>query len=104
MLHLQYMGLLNTDRARAGPVQVFLQGKGTSARYVLDRLPPWIEALCAEASESVTALCYIPGVNLDLLSPEARAAYYQQLVMGRYRVRALSGDEAYRWVSEVFVP
>ena len=72
MLHLQYMGLLNTDRA-AGPVQVFLQGKGTPARYVLDRLPPWIEALCTEASESVTDLRYIPGVNLALLGPKVPA-------------------------------
>ena len=38
MLHIRYIGLLNTDRQRKGPVQMFLQGRESRARYVLDKL------------------------------------------------------------------
>ena len=39
MLQMQYIGLLNTDKHRKGPVQMFIQGRGSQERYVLDRLP-----------------------------------------------------------------
>ena len=39
MLQMQYIGLLNTDKNRKGPVQMFIQGRGSQERYVLDRLP-----------------------------------------------------------------
>ena len=38
MLHLDYIGLLNTDHQRQGPVQMFLQGRESRARYVLGRV------------------------------------------------------------------
>jgi hypothetical protein len=44
MLQMQYIGLLNSDKHRKGPVQMFIQGRGSQERYVLDRLPRWIEA------------------------------------------------------------
>ena len=49
MVHLDYLGLLNTDHQRPGPVQMFLQGRESRARYVLDTLPPWIVDLLGQA-------------------------------------------------------
>src|SRR5215472_16519433 len=52
MVQMEYIGLLNTDKSK-GPVQMFIQGRGAHERYVLDRLPPWIEASLQEAHETV---------------------------------------------------
>jgi hypothetical protein len=104
MLHIQYIGLLNTDRQRKGPVQMFLQGQGSRKRYVLDRLPPWIDSMLGHAKETFTDVRYISGVNLALYSPETREAMYRALVEGGYKVRQMSGNSAYVEVSQVFTP
>jgi hypothetical protein len=51
MLHLDYIGLLNTDHQRPGPVQMFLQGRESRARYVLDTLPAWMTAMLGPVPE-----------------------------------------------------
>lgn len=104
MLQLQYIGLLNTDRQRQGPVQMFLQGRESQERYVLDRLPPWIEHLLRQTQERGADGRYISGANLDMVDQETRAAMYQALLAGGYKVRQVSGRADYRAVSEVFVP
>jgi len=104
MLHIQYIGLLNTDPQRRGPVQMFLQGRESRERYVLDRLPPWIAHLLRHTKEARADVRYITGANLDLLDQETRAAMYQSLIAGGYKVRQVSGRADYRAVSEVFAP
>ena len=104
MLHIQYIGLLNTDRQRKGPVQMFLQGQESRERYVLDRLPPWIERLLGHAKETCMDVRYIPGVNLALCNQETREAMYRGLVEGGYKVRQTSGNAEYVEVSQVFTP
>jgi hypothetical protein len=104
MLQLQYIGLLNTDRQRHGPVQMFLQGRESRERYVLDRLPPWIEHLLRHTTEAGADVQYLDGANLDLLNQETRATMYQSLVAGGYKVRQVSGRADYHAVSEVFTP
>jgi hypothetical protein len=104
MLHLQYMGLLNTDRQRKGPVQLFLQGHESRERYVLDRLPPWIDRLLKQAEETGMDVRYIAGVNLALCNPETREAMHRALVEGGYKVRPLRGHAEYLEVSQVFTP
>jgi hypothetical protein len=104
MLHLQYIGLLNTDRQRKGPVQLFLQGRESRDRYVLDRLPPWIERMLGPATEMFMEVCYISGAKLELFHPETREAMYRALVEGGYKVRQVSGGAEYVEVSQVFTP
>ena len=104
MLRIQYIGLLNTDRQRKGPVQMFLQGRESRDRYVLDRLPPWIERLLVQAQETCMAVRSICGANLELFHPETRAALYRALVEGGYKVRQVSGSAEYVEVSKVFTP
>ena len=104
MLHLQYMGLLNTDRQSKGPVQMFLQGRESQERYVLDRLPPWIDRLLTQAEETGMDVRYIAGVNLALCSPETREAMHRALVEGGYKVRQLRGRAEYLEVDQVFTP
>src|SRR5262249_43429 len=101
MVHMEYIGLLNTDK-RKGPVQMFIQGRGSRERYVLDRLPTWIEKSIRDAQETWTDIRYFPGANLRLLSAEARQALYQQLRDGQYKVRRITGGDTYRAVGEVF--
>ena len=88
-----YIGLLDTDTSTR-PTRMFLQGKHSPERYVLDRLPPWIEV---EAR-------YCSGVNWCMLSSEARETLYQQLIAGHYRVCQITGGKHYLLVSEVFCP
>jgi hypothetical protein len=102
MLHIQYIGLLNADLARKGPVRMFLQGEDSSARYILDRLAPWVEEMLGRAQEMMLDVRYLPGVNLGLLPPEVRAAIYQCLVAGGYKVRHVHSTEAYVPIEEVF--
>jgi hypothetical protein len=102
MLHIQYIGLLNADLAHKGPVRMFLQGEDPAARYILDRLAPWVEEMLGRAQETMLDVRYIPGVNLRLLPPEVRAAIYQYLVTGGYKVRHVHSAEAYVPVAEVF--
>ena len=104
MLHIEYIGLLNTDRQRKGPVQMFLQGRGSRERYVLDRLPPWIASLLGHAKETFVDMRYISGVNLALCNPEPREAMYRALVEGGYKVRQMSGSTEYVEVSQVLTP
>src|SRR5215471_1010971 len=52
MLHLDYIGLLNTDHRRKGPVQMFLQGRESHTRYVLDTLPSWVADMLGHTPES----------------------------------------------------
>jgi hypothetical protein len=104
MLHIEYIGLLNTDRQRKGPVQMFLQGQESQERYVLDRLPPWMNGMLEHATETCMDVRYISGVNLALCSPETREAMYRALVEGGYKVRQISGNSAYVEVSQVFTP
>ena len=103
MLHLHYIGLLNTDHQHKGPVQMFLQGRESQERYVLDRLPPWVESLLSHTKEAWADIRYVSGANLDMCSQETREAMYQSLVAEGYQVRQVSGKAAYRPVSEVFV-
>src|SRR5262245_32472713 len=104
MLRIQYIGLLNTDRQRKGPVQMFLQGRESRERYVLDRLPPWIERMFGPAKETVIDGHYIGGANLELFHPETREALYRALVEGGYKIRQVSGRAEYVTVNEVFTP
>ena len=104
MLHLQYIGLLNTDRQRKGPVQMFLQGQESRERYVLDRLPPWVDSMLGHIKETLMDVRYISGFNLALCNLETREAMYRALVEGGYKVRQLSGNAEYREVSQVFAP
>ena len=90
MLPIQYIGLLNTDRQRKGPVQIFLQGQGSPERYVLDRLPPWIASMLGHAKETFVDMRYISGVNLALCNPETREAMYQS--PGRGRIQSPSDE------------
>ena len=104
MLHIQYIGLLNTDRVRHGPVQMFLQARESRRRYVLDRLPTWIDTSCMQTQSRGTDRRYIPGTNLDLLDQETREAFYHSLVAGGYKVCQIRGGFGYRAVHEVFAP
>jgi hypothetical protein len=104
MLHIQYIGLLNTDRQRKGPVQMFLQGTASRDRYVLDRLPPWIEGMLGQAKATGRDVRYLSGVNLALCNQETREAMYSALVEGGYKVRPVSGSAEYVEVSQVFAP
>lgn len=83
---------------------MFLQGRASQERYVLDRLPPWIETLLRQTQEIGADVRTLSGVNLDMCTQETREAMYQSLVVGSYQVRQVSGPAAYRPVSEVFVP
>ena len=104
MLHLEYIGLLNTDHQRPGPVQMFLQGRESCARYVLDTLPTWIADLLGQASERCGKRRAIAGANLALCNQETREALYRALVEGGYKVRPIDGGTAYREIRQVFVP
>jgi len=104
MLQMQYIGLLNTDKHRKGPVQMFIQGRGSQERYVLDRLPRWIEAWFSDTPETSADVCDVSGANLSLLSREAREAVHKQLVEDEYKVRRINGGYAYLSVGEVFYP
>lgn len=104
MLHIEYIGLLNTDRQRKGPVQMFLQGRESRERYVLDRLPPWIASRLAYATETCVDVRYFSGVNLALCNQETRETMYRALVEGGYKIRQISGSGEYVAVSQVFIP
>jgi hypothetical protein len=104
MLPIQYIGLLNTDRQRKGPVQMFLQGQGSQERYVLDRLPSWIDSMLGHAKETCIDVRYISGVNLALCNQETREAMYRALVKGGYKVRQMRGSAEYVEVSQIFTP
>ena len=104
MLHLEYVGLLNTDHQRKGPVQMFLQGRASRERYVLDRLPPWIETLLKRTQETGADMRTLSGANLGMCAQKTREAMYQSLVVGGYQVSQVSGKAIYCPVSEVFVP
>ena len=104
MLHLDYIGLLNTDHQRPGPVQMFLQGRESCARYVLDTLPTWIGDLLGPAPERRGERRAIAGANLALCNQETREALYRALVEGGYKVRPIDGGAAYREIRQVFVP
>jgi hypothetical protein len=104
MLPIQYIGLLNTDRQRKGPVQMFLQGQGAQARYVLDRLPSWIDSMLGHAKETGMDVRYIAGVNLALCNQETREAMYKAFVEGGYKVRQMGRSAEYVEVSQVFTP
>ena len=104
MSHIQYIGLLNTDHQRKGPVQMFLQGSESQERYVLDRLPPWIEGMLGHAKETLADVRYISGANLELFNQEIREVMYRALVEGGYKVRQMSGNAEYVEVSQVFTP
>ena len=92
MLQMQYIGLLNTAKNRQGPVQMFIQGRGSQERYVLDRLPGWIEAWSSKTPETAAGVGDVSGANLSLLSRAAREAIHKQLVEDDYKVRLLTGD------------
>jgi hypothetical protein len=104
MLHLQYIGLLNTDRQSKGPVQMFLQGQESRERYVLDRLPPWIDRMLGQAKATGMDMRYVAGVNLALCNLETREAMHRALVEGGYKVRQTNGRAEYVEVSQVFTP
>ena len=104
MVHLDYLGLLNTDHQRPGPVQMFLQGRESRARYVLDTLPSWMVDLLGQASERCGERRSIAGANLALCNQETREALYRALVEGGYKVRPIGEGVAYREISQVFVP
>ena len=104
MLHLQYIGLLNTDHQSKGPVRMFLQGRESRERYVLDRLPPWIADLLGQVRETGAEAHYIVGANLELCNQETREAMYRALSEGGYKVRQVSGNAEYLEVSQVFAP
>ena len=104
MLRLDYIGLLNTDHQRQGPVQMFLQGRESRARYVLDTLPAWIADLLGQAPERLGERRSIAGANLALCNQETREALYRALVEGGYKVRQIGGGAEYREISQVFVP
>jgi len=104
MLHLDYIGLLNTDHQRPGPVQMFLQGRESRVRYVLDALPAWIADLLGQSPERMGERRSIAGANLALCNQETREALYRALVEGGYKVRPISAGAEYREISQVFVP
>lgn len=104
MLHLDYIGLLNTDHQRPGPVQMFLQGRESRARYVLDTLPAWIADTLGHAPERLAERRALSGANLALCNQETREALYRALVEGGYKVRPIGEGAAYREISQVFVP
>jgi len=104
MLHLDYIGLLNTDRRRKGPVQMFLQGRESRARYVLETLPSWIVDMLGRATECMGERRSIAGANLALCNQETREALYRALVEGGYKVRQIGGSAEYREISQIFVP
>ena len=104
MLHLQYIGLLNTDRRSKGPVRMYLQGSESQERYVLDRLPPWIAELLGQTQTTCADTRYIAGVNLGLCNQKTREAMYRALSEGGYKVRQVSGKAEYLEVSQVFAP
>jgi len=104
MLHLDYIGLLNTDHQRPGPVQMFLQGRESRARYVLDTLPAWIGELLGQAAERIGERRALSGTNLALCNQETREALYRALVEGGYKIRPIGAGTAYREISQVFVP
>jgi hypothetical protein len=81
---------------------MFLQGVGALERYILDRLPPWVEAMLGQARATLVDVRYIPGANLDMFHQEVRAAVYQDLVAGGYKVRQAGSGKAYVPVAEVF--
>ncbi|HEY5870944.1 MAG TPA: hypothetical protein VI542_36130 [Candidatus Tectomicrobia bacterium] len=85
MLHIHYIGLLNTDRQRKGPVQMFLQGRESRARYVLDTLPAWIGDMLGHATESREEMRSLSGANLALCNQETREALYRALVEGGHK-------------------
>jgi hypothetical protein len=103
VVQMEYIGLLNTDK-RKGPVQMFIQGRGAHERYVLDRLPPWIEESLRDTQKTGADVRYFSGANLRLLSAEARQALHTQLRDGQYKVRRLAGGDTYLAVGEVFSP
>ena len=104
MLHLDYIGLLNTDYQRPGPVQMFLQGRESRARYVLETLPAWIADMLGQAPERLGERRSIAGANLALCNQETREALYRALVEGGYQVRPIGEGAEYREISQVFVP
>src|SRR5262249_11665383 len=104
MLHIEYIGLLNTDHQRKGPVQMFIQGRESRERYVLDRLPPWVDSMLRHAKETGMDVRYIAGVNLALCNQETREAMYRALAEGGYKVRQISGSAEYVTVRQVFTP
>ena len=104
MLQLDYIGLLNTDHQRPGPVQMFLQGRESCARYVLDTLPTWIGDMLGQAPERLGERRSIAGANLALCNQETREALYRTLVAGGYKVRPIGERAEYQEISQVFVP
>jgi hypothetical protein len=104
MLHLDYIGLLNTDHQRPGPVQMFLEGRESRVRYVLDTLPPWITDRLGQAPERIGERHVLAGANLALCNQEMREALYRAMVEGGYKVRPIGMREEYREISQVFVP
>ena len=103
MLHLDYIGLLNTDHQCPGPVQIFLEGRESRVRYVLDTLPPWIAERLGQAPARGERHA-LAGANLALCDQETREALYRALVAGGYKVRPIGVEEAYREIRQVFVP
>ena len=104
MLHLDYIGLLNTDLQRPGPMQMFLEGRESRVRYVLDTLPPWIAERLGQAPEHMGERPSLAGANLALCNQETREALYRALVEGGYKVRPIGVGEEYREIRHVFVP
>jgi hypothetical protein len=102
MLHIQYIGLLNTDLAHKGPVRMFLQGGESTERYVLDRLPPWVEETLGQVRETTGNIRYMSGANLAMFHPEVRTMIYQSLVTGDYKVRGAHSGGGYVPVAAVF--
>ena len=102
MLHIQYIGLLNTDLAHKGPVRMFLQGGESTERYVLDRLPPWVEETLVQTRETMGDTRYVSGANLTMFHPEVRTMIYQSLVAGDYKVRGVHSGGAYVPVATIF--
>ena len=104
MLHLDSIGLLNTDHQRPSPVQMFLEGRESRVRYVLDTLPPWIADRLGQAPERMGERHALAGANLALCNQETREALYRALVEGGYKVRPIGVGAEYREISQVFVP
>ena len=103
MLPIQYIGLLNTDHQRKGPVQMFLQGS-ESRKDTFLTAPAWIEGMLGHAKETLADVRYISGANLELFNQESREVMYRALVEGGYKVRQMSGNAEYVEVSQVFTP
>jgi hypothetical protein len=70
---------------------MFLQSRESPERYVLDRLPPWVEDMLGQARERSTDVRAVAGANLELCNQESRAVLYRALLEGGYKVRQLSG-------------